>query len=279
MINEETIYETNQQIDGKKEVNKDENPWKLVTLAGVTGVFMGAGLLHAGQTVTKDLPSSEEDEELDAVSHTIEESLKVADIKQDIPFSEAFAQARAEVGPGGVFYWHGGIYNTYTAEEWNAMSYEEKAEFAHQVSPEIRPDEVPTPSDEHPDIVVHSENVHEDVHEEVQEDVQEDVNIVDNNAELLNQDSDVHIVGYAQVQGHLTVGLDMDGDGQADVAIIDVDDNQEISNPDIVVDKEGCHATVGDIINGPGPHLESTNDSPDIPEDSSVDAGYPLFDV
>ena len=58
MINEETIYETNQKIDDKKDVIKDENPWKLVTLGGVTGVFMGAGLLHAGQTITKDLVSS-----------------------------------------------------------------------------------------------------------------------------------------------------------------------------------------------------------------------------
>ena len=107
----------------------------------------------------------------------------------------------------------------------------------------------------------------------------EDVRVVENNAEQSNQDSDVHIVGYAQVQGHITVGFDMDGDGQADVAIIDVDDNQEISNPDLVVDKEGRHATVEDIINGPGPHLESANDSPDIPEDPSVDAGYPLYDV
>ena len=279
MINEETIYETNQQIDGKKEVNKDENPWKLVTLAGVTGVFMGAGLLHAGQTIAKNLATSEEDKEIDADSHTIEESLKVADVKQGISFSEAFAQARAEVGPGGVFHWHGGIYNTYTAEEWNTMSHEEKAEFAHQVSPEIRPNEVPTPSDEHPDIVVHSEDFHENVHENAQENVHEDVHIVDNNAEQSNQDSDVHIVGYTKVQGHLTVGLDMDGDGQADVAIIDVDDNQEISNPDLVVDKEGRHATIGDIINDPDPQLESTNDSPDIPEDPSVDAGYPLYDV
>jgi hypothetical protein len=275
MINEETIYEPNQQIDGKEDVNKDENPWKLVTLAGVTGIFMGAGLLHAGQTIAKDLASSEENEEVDADSHTIEESLKVTDVKQGISFSEAFAQARAEVGPGGVFHWHGGIYNTYTAEEWNAMSHEEKAEFAHQVSPEIRPNEVPTPSDEHPDIAGYSEDVHEAIHE----DVQENVRVVENNAEQSNQDSDVHIVGYAQVQGHLTVGLDMDGDGQADVAIIDVDDNQEISNPDLVVDKEGRHATVEDIINGPGPHLESANDSPDIPEDPSVDAGYPLYDV
>ena len=268
MINEETIYETNQQIDGKKEVNKDENPWKLVTLAGVTGVLMGAGLLHAGQTIAKDLASSEEDKEIDVDNHTIEDNLRVADVKQGISFSEAFAQARAEVGPGGVFHWHGGIYNTYTAEEWNAMSHEEKAEFAHQVSPEIRPDEVPAPSDAHPDIAVHHAN-------EVSSD---DVHVVDNNAEQSNQDSDVHIVGYTQVQGHLTVGLDMDNDGQADVAIIDVDDNQQLSDPDLVIDKDGNYATIGQL-NDNDPNMDVTSDSPNIEDDAQSAVDYPLYDV
>ena len=40
--------------------------------------------------------------------------LKVAEVSQDLSFGEAFATARASVGAGGVFHWHGGIYNTYT---------------------------------------------------------------------------------------------------------------------------------------------------------------------
>ncbi len=35
----------------------------------------------------------------------------------DMSFSEAFAAAREEVGPGGVFMWHGNAYNTFYAEE------------------------------------------------------------------------------------------------------------------------------------------------------------------
>lgn len=46
----------------------------------------------------------------------------VANVDDGLSFSEAFAQARAEVGPGGVFEWHGRLYNTYYANEWNSMS-------------------------------------------------------------------------------------------------------------------------------------------------------------
>ena len=45
------------------------------------------------------------------------ESLKTTVSSDDQSFSEAFNTARAELGPGGVFSWHGNLYNTYTAEE------------------------------------------------------------------------------------------------------------------------------------------------------------------
>ena len=270
MINEETIYETNPQIEGKKEVNKDENPWKLVTLAGVTGVFMGAGLLHAGQTVAKDFSSPAEEKGSDVGSHTTDEGLKVADVEQGMSFSEAFAQARAEVGPGGVFHWHGGIYNTYTAEEWNAMSRAEKNEFAQHVRPEIRPDEVPTPTDAHPDVTVH------DVHKMPEDN---DVQIAsDQTAETSDTDTDVHIVGYGEVQGHAAVGFDTNGDGQADVAIIDVDDSGDLSNPDVIVDNQGNMATVGDMVNEMTP--DESIAASEAPEESMEDvADIPMIEV
>lgn len=47
----------------------------------------------------------------------------------DISFGDAFAMARAEVGPGGVFEWHGNVYSTYTAEEWNSLTPQERTDF------------------------------------------------------------------------------------------------------------------------------------------------------
>lgn len=60
----------------------------------------------------------------------VEAEIDVADsVNDSMSFGEAFAAARAEVGPGGVFEWHGQTYNTYNAGEWNAMSDEQKADF------------------------------------------------------------------------------------------------------------------------------------------------------
>ena len=51
----------------------------------------------------------------------------------DESFSEAFADARADIGPGGFFEWRGDVYNTYYKEEWESMSSEEQHEFMESV--------------------------------------------------------------------------------------------------------------------------------------------------
>lgn len=278
MNNEEALFRTGTRTGEIKE-NKDVvEPWKLVTLGGVTGFLMGAGSLYAGQMMAKEKESEVDAEEIPD-SPIIDESLKVADVEQGLTFSQAFAAARAEVGPGGVFYWNGGIYNTYTAEEWNSMSHAEKNDFAQHVNPETHPDELSTPTDANPQIVVvHHVYHHVEVHQP--ESNTEDVQIVDEQSDSDNiQDGDVHIVGYANVEGHLAVGFDMNNDGMTDVAIIDVDDNLEVSSPDLVVDRDGNMATVGEIVNGTCPNMEQTDNTPDNTEDSSVESSYPLYDI
>jgi hypothetical protein len=58
-----------------------------------------------------------------------------------------------------------------------------------------------------------------------------------------------------------------------------VDDNLEVSSPDLVVDRDGNMATVGEIVNGMSTNLEQTNNTPDIKEDSSAESSYPLYDI
>ena len=259
--------------------NKSENdkyqkdgmePWKLVTLGGAIGVLMGAGSVYTGQMVAKDLESEDKDEG-GSDGQATEDKLRIAEVEQDQSFGHAFAEARAEVGPGGVFYWHGGIYGTYYADEWNSMSRAEKNDFAQQVRAEVQPNEIPTPSDEHPNIAIKS----------VADDTStDDVHVVDNNENVSNQDADVHIVGYSTVLNHLTVGLDFDGDGQADVAIIDMDDNLESSAPDVIIDKEGHTATIGEVINSIESSVEVDYECPNLQEGSPDETGdYPLYDV
>lgn len=51
-------------------------------------------------------------------------------VDDSMTFAQAFKAARTEVGPGGIFVWKDQVYNTYYAEEYAAMSPEDKTEFA-----------------------------------------------------------------------------------------------------------------------------------------------------
>jgi len=49
----------------------------------------------------------------------------------NISFEEAFAEARESFGAGSVFEWNGNSYTTYYKEEWEGLSSDAKASFAH----------------------------------------------------------------------------------------------------------------------------------------------------
>ena len=274
-MNEETIIEKRPTANGQQETKKEGSAWKHVTLGGVSGILMGAGLLYAGQAVaaTKtDTPEETTDAtttdavtaEAQQADGTNESALPVAQMHNDMSFGEAFEAARAEVGPGGVFIWHGGIYNTYTADEWNAMTPQQKNDFAHQVNPEVRAHEVPTPTDAHPDVAVQPAT-DADVHAVSDT---SDVHVVEQQiAQNFDMGDDVHIVGYANAEGHLVVGYDSTGDGQADVAIIDMDGNLAPSDADVIMDREGNMARLGDLNNEPDPNQTAAMENPDVAPD------------
>ena len=275
-MNETTFLEKRPTVNGQNE----GNAWKHVTLSGVTGILMGAGLLYAGQMVAATMPeentmekpedgtaiSEEQSTESPEVENTF---LPVAQLHNDLPFGEAFAAARAEVGPGGVFIWHGGIYGTYTADEWDSMTQEQKNDFALKVNPEISVNDIPTPTDVQPDIV--AQPVVDNLN---------DVQVVDEQtAQDFEQDGDVHIVGYANVEGHLAVGYDTTGDGQVDVAIIDVDDDHQLSDADIIVDNQGNVATIGEVMNADDPNLQVAMENPDVAPDMPDYMNDALFEA
>ena len=270
-MNEETIIEKRPTANGQQETKKEGSAWKHVTLGGVSGILMGAGLLYAGQAVAATKPEEVTEESADAANaetqpaeSTTESTLPVAQMHNDMSFGEAFAAARAEVGPGGVFIWHGGIYNTYTADEWNAMTPQQKNDFAHQVNPEVRAHEVPTPTDAHPEVAVQPAT-DADVHTVSDT---SDVHVVEQQiAQNFDMGDDVHIVGYANAEGHLVVGYDSTGDGQADVAIIDMDGNLAPSDADVIMDREGNMARLGDLNNEPDSNQLAAMENPDVAPD------------
>lgn len=269
-MNEETIIENRPVVNGQSESKKESSTWKHVTLGGVSGILMGAGLLYAGQATAATFQENETDEETpvesveeaEQVDNSSDTSLPVAKMHNEMSFGEAFEAARAEVGPGGVFIWHGGIYNTYSADEWNAMTSEQRNEFAQKVNPEINANDVPTPTDEQPNLAIHAV--------EEQESSSVDVQVADTHVtESQEQEGDVHIVGYGEVEGHLAVGYDTDNDGQADVAIIDIDDSGDISSPDVIVSSSGNVATVGEVVDSSAPdyyYADNPEVAPDMPD-------------
>lgn len=118
---------------------KKGSAWKSASVGAGAGILLGTVASFATTTAMADDGSGAETEGVfDGNAATGGESqpawaddeVAVAtSVNDDMSFSEAFAAARAEVGAGGAFEWRGGVYGTFTADEWNNMSVEERAEY------------------------------------------------------------------------------------------------------------------------------------------------------
>jgi hypothetical protein len=149
-------------------------------------------------------------------------------------FGEAFAAARAEVGPGGVFVWHGGVYGTYLENEWNSMSAAERNEFAQLSQPAIE-QEAPIHHQPHDDVdvVYHDPEVriHNTSNDISQND--DDVQIV-GVEEVTLADGSTATMAQANVDGHDVYMVDVDQDGVFDVAAMDVNGNGQLDDNEIM---------------------------------------------
>jgi len=269
-MNETTI------LEGLQYAKSGGDAWKHVILGGISGILMGGGLMSSekakAQSATEE-PTTTDHAEHSEAAHAAKEGLRVATSYDNMSFGDAFAMARAEVGPGGVFRWHGGIYNTYYLEEWNSLTNEQKQDFARQVEPEIHPNEIPTPTDSHPDVTEHP------VLDSTLEISNDAVQIVEQHlAHNFDMGEDVHIVGYANAVGHVAVGYDTTGDDQADVVIIDVDDDLRPSGADVIMDRNGHIARLGELDEVQDSNqmiaMENPDVAPDMPDymnDANID--------
>ena len=136
--NEETLYfdnthpEVRQESKDKTQNAADKATWKKVAVGGAAGILLGASAMYATDAFaasTEDTPDTKpegENPSQDAAAANDNASIKVAESHDEQSFKEAFDAARAEVGPGGAFHWHGNIYSTYTEDEWNNMTDAEK---------------------------------------------------------------------------------------------------------------------------------------------------------
>ena len=69
------------------------------------------------------------------------------------------------------------------------------------------------------------------------------------------------------------VGYDGTGDGNSDFVIIDVDDDRQISEPDVVVDSHGHIATISEVIEDTDDGLAYNPPYYDDVDDGNIDNG------
>lgn len=135
-VSKETLRETGMPIKEAKAVDAKQNKTK--TIAGAVGIAGVAGTVGAivGIMTPIDLFSNNPSEGNDISGGSISghglvgHDMNVAkSVDDSMSFEEAFAAAREEVGPGGIFVWHGHAYGTYYEAEWNAISPEDKEQY------------------------------------------------------------------------------------------------------------------------------------------------------
>lgn len=241
VMTESTAVKTNPE---DKEKNGLSPVWQSVLIGGIPGIMIGAVGTMGAEAVanTPDNELSDVIEEAEEV-----EILEAHSVTDDMTFSEAFAAARAEVGPGGAFVWHGQVYGTYRADdpEWLAMSDEERAEHSHEILSHVHATPyAPVENDDTDDVEVHILGV----------------------GDIETSDGSVAQIGVGLVNDHSAVFADTDGDDVVDTVMIDSNNNNHFE-PSETYD---ARITMDDLRDAMGSGIADVTDLGDCSCDDSV---------
>lgn len=173
---------------------------------------------NAAKEKQTESPVKEEKTETPAPEQVIlanDEGIRYAHVDAD-NFNDAFAQARAQVGAGGVFEYDGKLYGTYYADEWKDMSAQERADYQSRVN-EVAPSHHSEPS--------HAASAHYTA-----QNFSDSPEVIPTNAEMISAepvDNDIKFLGVEAVQNEngdiMNVALIENGGDQA--LLVDVDNN------------------------------------------------------
>ena len=274
--NENTKTEETETSDNKDNAAKGEKPiWKKVAVGAGSGIFLGSAATLLSASAPLGHAEGENAEEEGSETHpewTDGEVSVASSVSDDMSFSEAFTAARTEVGSGGVFEWHGNIYSTFTEDEWNGMTAEQRDEYGSHFSWHSDNSSTETASSTHSSTSSHSAHATDEV--EVSEVTQtshtEEVAVVDvaPEVEVLgvvhDEESGANIAGLA-VDGQEVVLIDVNGDETFDVMGADVNGDQQLTQNEMV-DISGQNITVNDLggISNPDGSLYASNNSNEI---------------
>lgn len=256
--NEETQFVDEQTTiieEGANEVQepKKTSKWKKAAgMAGVgaAGIAGGIGLsaMASGDDVEAAKQAAEAAADADKGNMVKPVgNVKVAEVNDEMSFSEAFASARKQVGAGGVFEWRGKQYGTYYKTEWDSMSQVEKDRYAANVFGTSSSKSSSTPEQERLQHDISPENF---VYNS-----QSPVSGADIKGELFgvqtvtDENGNPMTIVAAKINGHNSMFVDADVDGYVDVAIMDKNDNEEVELDEIVQISKG-RMLVSDLVAG-----------------------------
>lgn len=276
------VMNEQQPVENKK-ANKNSN-WRQVVIGGVSGIALGGVASAALAATTNNTADDAESDEttLTGVSGSahVDGSVPVAQVSDDMSFSDAFNAAHDQVGPGGVFVWHGQVYSTFTEDEWNSMTPAEQAEFGNHVH--VQYDEPShasaQPTGTHAEQVAHAETQEPQVTVVQQP---ENTNVTEGEVPQVEPE----VLAYETVSGAdgsqmdvavVSVGgqefgvYDVNQDGTADLMVADENNNQQIEENeihDISSENVSMQALHDDYIAQNDPFMQD----PDYINDGNVD--------
>lgn len=188
-----------------------------------------------------------------------DEGVRVAQVNDDASFSEAFADARAQVGAGGVFEWRGHVYGTYYEEEWDNMTPEQRAQYQSKIDyGTIAGDNVNTgtdsPTSASSNTYTHASSTHA---------TQQQGEAIAPNTEMVAEpvDSDIKVLGVEtiedetgrsrimagiEIEGHQGLLVDVDNDQVMDVMMVDMNNDGQITS-DEMADIAELNISVDDL--------------------------------
>lgn len=277
-LNQENQNIENQSAKPMSDSTTKFNKGKYVAVAAggfVAGAGVGVATTANASSTSHEAPSDAQTEETiespapEQVILANDEGIRYAHVDAT-NFSDAFAQARQQVGPGGVFEYNGRLYGTYYADEWNKMSTQEKADYQNRVN-EVAPSHNHTSSQSADNnIAVHHETTPE---------------VIPANAEMISQDpidNEIRVLGVETVQndegeimnvalveceGDQAMLVDVDNNGTFDVLLHDDNGDGQIQEAE-VHNIEQANLDVADLLQAQasqaGDMLYASND--DMPD-------------
>jgi hypothetical protein len=203
------------------------------------------------------VPDGPEQVETEPVGHPFDVTAAPhsSEVSDEMSFSEAFASAREELGPGGVFSWHGQDYGTFYAEEVDDSG-NPIIDYDTAIENDQQNIEVETNVEDEPQASNEAEEVPEEVHVlgldsdaggavetyvvDTNLDGSADALYVDGNLDGQITDEEVQIIhdpttleAAAEPTDGSMISVDTNADGQDDVMLVD-------ANSDLVADAIGA---------------------------------------